>query len=420
LKKPRELNVIAILTMAFLAGGARGQQPAGRPAPLYGQGGVFTSQTTVVQVPALVRTQDGKVVYTLKVEDFKLTDDGVPKALTLERDTGGEPLALVIVLEVGGGGARQFQGYDRIVPPLAPMLESIVGNVPHRVAVVKFDSQPTLMQGFTPDLDEASDTLRGLSTGCSRHYQFDTCDEREPPNNKPVGDNGAAILDSLEFAVNLLRAEPAGFRRAILLVSETADRGSESTIEQAVRAVTEANTTIYAIGFSTAKSETVHYAYRQLPLSKHPPRGNEWSEVENTTPNPPHGCMGKDPDPDADAPASRWSQFYDCVAQLVPPLTFAKMAAIATADSLQQNVPATVARLTGGEYYKLGNEKNLERDLTTIANHVPNRYILSFHPQAPRAGLHTLRLRLPEYPGLEVTARTSYWAEAIVTNAPQQ
>jgi len=410
--KPCKLSAIAILAVVLPAGAALGQDGVTPPAQVPGQGGVFTSQTTVVQVPALVRTAEGKVVYTLKAEDFKLTDDGVPQTLTLERDTGGEPLALVIVLEVGGGGARQFQGYDRIVPPLAPMLESIVGNVRHRVAVVTFDSQPGLVLGFTSDLGEASDTLRRLSTGCSRHYQFDTCDEREPPNNKPIGDNGAAILDGLEFAVNLLRAEPDGYRHAILLVSETEDRGSETTIEHAVRAVTDTNTTIYAVAFSTAKSETVHYAYRQLPLSKHPPRGTEWSELENTTPNPPHGCMGKDPDPDPDAPASRWSQFYDCVAQLVPPLTFAKMAAIATADSLQQNVPATVARLTGGEYFKLGNEKNLERDLTAIANHVPNRYILSFHPQAPHAGLHTLRLRLPEYPGLEVTARSSYWAEA--------
>ena len=136
-----------------------------------------------------------------------------------------------------------------------------------------------------------------------------------------------------------------------------------------------------------------------------------WQFAENPRPNPPHGCMGKDPDPEPDDPTSKWSQFYDCVAQLVPPLTFAKMAAIATADSLQQNVPATVTRLTGGEYFKLGNERRLEEDLTGDREPLPNRYVLSFHPQAPRPGLHILRLKLPDYEGLEVTARTSYWAE---------
>ncbi len=399
MKQLPSFPVMAVLAVAGWLSAA--QQP-----PLPPQGSVFTSQTTNVIVPALVRTVAGDLVYTLKADDFLLTDDGVPQKLTLEQESGSEPLALVIVIEVGGGGARQFQNYQRLVPPLAPMLGSIVGNVYHRVAVVTFDSHPKLVQEFTSDLDAAEETLRGLSAGCSRHRHYKDCTGPNPVHDKPMGDNGAAILDSLEFAVNLLRAEPPGYRRAILLVSETADRGSATTLEQAVRAVTDTNATIYAIGFSTAKSEAAHYANHQLPLS-----AGGWQWAENPRPNPPHGCMGKDPNPEPDDPTSKWSQFYDCVAQLVPPLTFAKMAAIATDYSLERNVPATVARLTGGEYFKLGSERHLEQDLLAIGNHVPNRYVLSFHPVAPHPGLHILRLKLPDYEGLEVTARTSYWAE---------
>jgi VWFA-related protein len=338
---------------------------------------------------------------------FVLTDDGVRQKLTLQRDSGDEPLALVIVIEVGGAGARQFQKSARLVPPLAPMLRSIVGNVSHRVAVITFDSQPNLIQSPTSDLDKVEATLRDLLAGCTRHNHYRDCAGPNPAHDEPMGDNGAATLDSLEFAVDILRAEPAGYRRAILLVSETADRGSKTTMEHAVRAITDSDTTIYAIGFSTAKSEAAHYAHRQLPTSS-----GGWQSGENPRPNPPRGCMGKDPNPEPDDPTSKWSQFYDCVAQLVPPLTFAKMATIATADSLVKNVPATVARLTGGEYFKLGSERNLEQDLTAIGNHLPNRYMLSFHPQALHPGLHVLSVKLPDYRRLEVTARTSYyWAE---------
>jgi VWFA-related protein len=284
------------------------------------------------------------------------------------------------------------------------MLPTIVGNVYHQVAVVTFDSHPNRIQGFTSDLDEAQATLRDLSAGCSRHNHYDNCAGPDPVHDKPMGDNGAAILDSLEFAVDMLRVQPSGYRRAILLVSETADRGSETTMEQAVRAITDTNTTIYAIGFSTSKSEAAHYAHHQLPLSS-----GGWQLGENPRPNPPHGCMGKDPNPEPDDPA-----------QLVPPLTFAKMATIATADSLLKNVPATVARLTGGEYFKLGSERNIEQDLMAIGNHMPNRYILSFHPQAPHPGLHVLTLKLPDYEGLKVTARTSYWAEPPVPAAAER
>jgi len=80
-------------------------------------------------------------------------------------------------------------------------------------------------------------------------------------------------------------------------------------------------------------------------------------------------------------------------------------------DALSKNVPETVARLTGGEYYKLGSEKNFERDLATIANHIPNRYMLSFQPQSPHAGFHSISLTAPGYKGLLVYARTGYWID---------
>lgn len=398
-------TTIPILVMLAACGAAI---PAQQQPESSQQQSIYSSRTTNVLVPALVRNSAGNVVYTLQANDFVLTDDGVPQKLSLQQETGGEPLALVIVIEVGAAGARQFQKYERLVPPLAPMLPSIIGNVDPHIAVVTFDSHPNLLQSFTSSMDEAQSTLLNLSAGCSRENHFPDCTGPNPLHDKPMGDNGAAVLDSLEFAVNMLRAQPPSYRRAILLVSETADRGSESTLEEAVRAITDSNTTIYAIAFSTAKSEAAHYAHHQLPLSS-----GGWQLGENPRPNPPHGCMGKDPNPEPDDPASKWSQFYDCVAQLVPPLTFAKMATIATADSLLKNVPATVTRLTGGDYFKLGRISNLEQDLMAIGNHLPNRYILSFHPQAPHPGLHVLTLKLPDYEGLKVTARTSYWAETV-------
>jgi len=413
LKRAPVPALILALAVAAIPSLARAQTPPQQ------HGSIFTTQTTVVLVPAMVRDKSGSTVYTLKPQDFRLTDDGVPQQLTLDPDSGSRPLALVVVLEIGGAGARQFQDYDTLAPPLAPMLSSIVGNVRHQVAVVTFDSQPSLLQPFTSDLDEAEAALRTLRPGCTRQQHYDNCTGPRPVHDIPLGDNGAALLDSLAYAVNLLRAEPSYYRRAILLISETLDRGSQTTVEQAVRSITQSNTIVYSLAFSTGKSETAHYAHHQLPLSPESVQAGHWMAFENPHPNPPNGCMGKDPDPDPDDPSKKWSQFYDCLAQLVPPLTFAKMAAIATADSLQQNVPATVARLTGGEYFKFDNVKSFEHDLVTITNHLPNRYMLSYHPQSPHPGLHILRLKLPNYPGLEITARTSYWAEPPAYAAPQ-
>jgi hypothetical protein len=120
--------------------------------------------------------------------------------------------------------------------------------------------------------------------------------------------------------------------------------------------------------------------------------------------------MGKDPDPDATQ--NKGVQAFDCLALLAPPLALAKMAAIRAADGLERNVPETVAQVTGGEYFKFENSKSLVRSLLTISNHVPNRYVLSFNPQSPHAGFHAVELKLVGHPGLHVTARSGYWADA--------
>jgi hypothetical protein len=89
------------------------------------------------------------------------------------------------------------------------------------------------------------------------------------------------------------------------------------------------------------------------------------------------------------------------------------MAYIAAKDSLQRNVPESVAQLTGGEYFPFKDAKTLSQHLVTISNDAPNYYVLSFHPQSPVAGLHALNLSLKDRNGLQVSARNSYWVDAV-------
>jgi VWFA-related protein len=368
--------------VATMAGAQAPTMPAVPPAQT-----PLRVQSTVVLVPALVRGADGKVVFTLKADDFKLTDDGVPQTLSLDEDTGGEPLALVVAVEAGGGGAQKLDNYGS----LGTALSAVVGAVPHRVAVVSFDSVPRLARDFTPDIDRAAATLANLD----------------------AGDKGAAILDALSFSVDLLRKQPASYRRAILLISETIDRDSQTKMDDALRAISDTNTAIYSLAFSSGKADAAHYAYRELPVRK---TEGGFAIGSNANPGPPHGCMGKDPDPDATQ--NKAAQAFDCLGLLAPPLALAKLAAIRTADALQRNVPETVAELTGGEYFKFENGKTLQRELFTISNHVPNRYVLSFHPAAPHPGFHGIELKLKDYPNLRLTARSGYWVDQAPAEVP--
>lgn len=369
----RLLSAVAVFALCSAVRLA-GQTPPGsettQPAPT-SETSTISTRSTLVVVPALVRDKSGELIFTLKPDDFTLTDDGVRQTLHLDEDTGGEPLALVVMVEAGGDGLRELSRYAA----LPAMLDAVIGAVPHRIAVVAFDSAPELEQDFTTDTDKAAAIIPQLSAA-------------------DAGDKGAAILDALGFSIDLLRKQPIQYRRAVLMITETHDRGSQMKLDDALRAVSDTNTAIYAIAFSSTTSDVKHEAGR----------------FSSADPGPAGGCFARSHKDDPDTSDNPLIQFWDCLSQLAPPLRLVKLAALAT-EGLRRNVPETVARLTGGEYFKLGNQKSLERTLQTISNHIPNRYVLTFQPQNPHPGLHVLDLKLPAYPQLRVTARTSYWAE---------
>jgi hypothetical protein len=250
----RSAITLLCLPLAFAPISARAQaaiQTGNLPAtPPVSPAAVFSASTSLVLVPALVRTKSGQLVFTLKAGDFILTDNGVEQKLSLEDDTDGQPLALVVAVETGGAGARQLGKLSNI----GSLIEGLVGGVRHRVAVVSFDSQPHLVQDFSPRMNIAN-AMQGLTPG----------------------DNGAAILDGLNYSVDLLRDQPPEFRRAILLISETIDHGSHIKLDQAVRAIGDTNTIIYSLGFSSPKSDAQHYAVENIPT--------QWTGVGFTNPN---------------------------------------------------------------------------------------------------------------------------------------
>lgn len=343
---------------------------------------VLTARSNLVLVPVLVKTKTGKIVFSLTSDDFALTDDGVPQSVRIEPDTDSEPLALAIIVQTGGRGALHLGDYRN----LGPLLDALIGDVPHHVAVVGFDSKPRLEQDFIPDTDMAIKKIAALHDG----------------------DPGAAILDALSFGIDLLRKQPPAYRRAVLLLSETADSGSETSLEDAVRAVQDTNTVIYSFGFSTTRTAVTHEASK-LPA---PGGGSPYSNE----PYAPGGCMSQDPQADPDAHGSRRVQALDCASDLLPPLRLARIALLAAKNGLRSNVPKSVAQLTGGKYFAFKDAKTLARDLVAISNDMPNYYFLSFRPQSPHTGFHALELKLKDKPDYDLRARKGYWVDSDTTS----
>jgi VWFA-related protein len=338
----------------------------------------ITVKSNLVVVPTLVTTKSGELVFTLQASDFTLTDNGIPQRLRLDDESGSRPLALVVCVETGGDGIVHLGDYAKI----GTLLENLIGNVDHTVAVVGFDSKPVLLHGFTPNMEFIQNSLQTLDPG----------------------DKQAAILDGLTYSVDLLRQQPTTYRRAVLLLSETIDHGSQTKLVDALKAIDDTNTIIYSVAFGSTRVDVA----------------GEDHKLNSDEPGPVNGCFSRDFGTDGDGnpippPTSVGTQVFDCFAELAPPLRLAKMAEIIVRNALRKNTAEEVAKLTGGEFLKFHDAKTLDKDLFALSNHVPNRYTLSFVPSAPTPGYHALQLTLKEHTNLKVDARNGYWIAADPT-----
>lgn len=176
------------------------------------------------------------------------------------------------------------------------------------------------------------------------------------------GDRGAAIVDAVAYSARLLGRRPEGRKRVLLLISETRDHGSKfTTLESALAAINNNDISIYSLPFSP-------YLSQQLDTLRGSNK-DEWSPVINL---------------------------------------LARMQELRQA--MRKNVPHTLASITGGEYQLFLSRNGFEDHLIDFANHLHNRYELSFEPKNPHPGLHQIRVRLRDAKTNDTLIyRTTYW-----------
>jgi VWFA-related protein len=305
----------------------------------------ITTTSSLVLVPTRVHSTTSNPTPTLAAEDFLLTDNSVPQKISLE-DTDHQPLSIVLLLQIGGAAERELPSYAK----LGTMLSYITASHPHSVAMVTFDSQPEDQWDFTSNIDDLADGFK------------------DPGH----GDRGAAILDAVNHAIDLLHDQPANDRRVIIVVSQEHDEGSTAHDEDIVRRLGENNITIECLNFSPEEA---------------------WLKDEFTKPrheNPPY--------------------------QLSPDLplimhTFNLDRPIREAlKAMRENTASTIADMSGGEAFSFDNRAALEHQFGTLANDFAATYTLSFQPTGKQPGYHALNVQTPFHPGLQINARTSYWS----------
>ncbi len=345
------LRVVTLHLFAIVGFAQEPSPPAEQPS--------FRTQSNAVLVPALVKDKNGAIVYGLEAKDFVLEDDGVEQPVHLDEAPDSTPISLVIAIQLG----RSMTAEWRRVRTLGAMLDPILSSGRNRAAIVTFDSAVELKRDFTTNGALIAEDIKWLRPG----------------------DDHAAILDAIGYSVALLKREPEERQRVLLLVSETRDHGSHVvSFQDTVRAIADSNTLVYTLTFSPTASNVLDTL-----------RGNTGKQVQPEADRSADEILRGDVMPDGSARGA------------IPWMPLLKMAV----QAMRKNTPKTIAAMTGGEYELFLSQRGFEALMTKFANHLHNRYLLSFEPKDPHPGLHQVRVRLRQSRDVTILARERYWAD---------
>lgn len=334
----------------------------------------LTARVTLVNTPVTVRDDRGRIIHDLDQQDFQITDNGVPQKIT-HFEVGGDPISVVILVETS----------SRVDPFLAQLrktgilfTEQVMGPEAE-AAVVGFDDNIKVLQGFTPGHDAIQAAFSGLKTG----------------------ESGIRLFDAMATGVEMLtgRRKPEGDtavsgRRILFILSEALDGGSDVPLGEVLRRAQLENITIFSVGLSTARAE-LQSKERAAPVPITPP-----------------GVMGLPPPPGTvNTPTTEMNRNtgVDLIALAKVLVEQAKSAE--TKHSLEVGAVAT-----GGAYYSTYKGRSIENAIDEIGGIVHTQYMISYSPKPQSEdgrdfGYHTIEISLApdKAKGKHVIARPGYY-----------
>jgi VWFA-related protein len=209
--------------------------------------------------------------------------------------------------------------------------------------------------------------------------------------NLRVGNGGAHLYEALGAAVELLRDRPAGQRRAIVVVGEASDGGSEQRLGRILRDAQLANIVIYSVGLSTTAA-----GLRSRPSQAGPAQAT------------PPGTFGGPSFPGTAQTPTSQAQYGGNI-----DLLGLSEWAVRNVKAVVKDRPLEVAATaTGGAFQPAFLDSKIENAIDAIGGELNSQYMLSYRPTgSDTPGYHTIKVTV-DRPGVKVRTRPGYFLEA--------
>lgn len=183
----------------------------------FNPGDVIKVETTEVMLPVTVRDASGRLVSDLTRDDFRIFEDNREQPL---RDLALRqvPVDAVLMVDSSSSTARNLDDFRRAAEGFAERL-----GPDDRISLMKFDDSVQLLQDWTKSRFQLRRALTRIAPGVFTRF------------------NDALLLAARE------QYGSTQSRRAVIVLTDGIDSGRGTTLESALRALLEAQVTVYIV-----------------------------------------------------------------------------------------------------------------------------------------------------------------------------
>jgi VWFA-related protein len=190
----------------------------------------FSTEVKVVNVLATVRNKTGALVGGLAKDDFALSEDGRPQTIRYFLHETDLPLTLGLMVDTSGS---QVKVLDQERGASLRFLDRVFRENKDRVFIMQFDTSVQVRQPLTSSIKKLDDAMAYVDSESMRQLRMQ-------------GGGGTLLYDAVVRASSEIMKKQTG-RKALIVLSDGVDFGSEASLNDSVEAAQRADTLIYSI-----------------------------------------------------------------------------------------------------------------------------------------------------------------------------
>lgn len=226
-------------------------------APVFAQtdqDDVIRTDTDVTNLPFTATDKDRRFITTLKAEDLRVLEDGVPQQLfTFQRETD-RPLAIAFLIDVSFSQESTLPAEKAAA---RTFIEKVIDSHKDQVAIIPFTGLAYLEQPMTRDMLSVFSVLQRIEVAVPAYLGAGrplTGIPTGPGLPAPPEEGTTAIWDAVALtSSNVLANAPGIRRRAIILLTDGLNTTGRLSQKQAIEQVLASEAVVYAIGIGSAK-----------------------------------------------------------------------------------------------------------------------------------------------------------------------